>query len=238
MYRRVLSIAMGRSGSNAISRWIHAQYPPEAEAAYVLCTPTVLNDDLILNYFAPINNNFEIVRVESVDLSALQAAEQSTGIQMNSLTDRVIVYVWRDPWNHFASLIRAWVCWDELHKFPRIKEFYIPNHKRILRQALGIEKNLPENSIFLNFNEWFVSKNYRMEISAKLDLPTSENGRDIIWCPSGFERGRRHEKGAESFALLDRWKEYWQEPYYRELFKDKELVELASRFYSPPFSVE
>ena len=91
------------------------------------------------------------------------------------------------------------------------------------------------NSVFLNYNKWFYNKEYRKELSDKLLLPTSEKGINTIWKKSGFDKGELNSEGAQFFKILERWKSYIDKEYYRNLFQDKELIDLSKHFYEPPF---
>ena len=111
---------------------------------------------------------------------------------------------------------------------------YIPNHKVILKNVLGIGRRcLPESAVFLNYNEWFRSESYRNEVAGRLRLPTSHKGLSVVWIGSGFD----NVTDATKLSVFDRWREYEGDEGYRSLFKDEELVELASHFWKPPFAV-
>jgi len=235
LYQRILIILMGRTGSNAIPKWILSQCPNEWNVIYKsddhIWFPKFFN-----YYFDKLPLNPEVLRQECVRLLRFKEIQK----EHTSTNDdcKIIVYGWRDPWNHFASLLKFW----EYSKFMKNKTFnekiksirkeYIPNHKEVLSQALGIKNSLPDNAIFINYNEWFQSLEYRKKIAIDLELPTSEKEINKVWKQSGFEPDNEE---AQSLRVFDRWKEYIDNEEYRKLFEDKELVELSKQFWEPPF---
>lgn len=237
---------MGRGGSNALARWITSQYPSEANVQYFSDSGS-WKVQTFYEFFKPTPNAFQVYRQECVMLQRFREIASETNTPMDSFPDKCVAYAWRDPWNHLSSLLRFWFLrilkendgvLDEnewARKIREVKNTFIPNHKRILRQALGLEKFLPDNSVFINYNRWFSEAEYRAQIAEQLRLPTSEIGVDTIWNRSSFDAIK--ETGAQSLGVLERWKEYYEVPYYMDYFQDRELVELSAHFWKPPFLV-
>jgi len=221
---------MGRAGSNAISNWIFSQYPKEWNAVYKSDSEPSLK--FFYYYFDELALNPEVLRQQCIKLFKFKKIQK----KRMSINDdyKIVVYGWRDPWNHFAALLKFWDYKSRLwnKRLKSIKKKCIPNHKNILSQALGIKKFLPDNAIFLNYNEWFQSPEYRKKIATALELPTSEKNINKVWEKSKFEPDN---KNAQSLKVFDRWKEYIDNEDYRSFFEDKELIELSRQFWNPPF---
>lgn len=226
MYNRILTLFMGRSGSVAVPKWIAANYPNSSYRGGILT-----------QYEDPLPEKPEILRVET--------RFKYIKIQPPPQKNKIIVYGWRDPWNHFAALLQYWksdrylkIAPNEKHSrkhhFFMIKHIYIPNHKDILKQALGRASFLSPKEIFCNYNRWFIEEEYRKELAEKLNLPTHNKGLHEFWNFSAFQK-IEELKDASELDVLHRWKSYISDEQYMHLFEDKELVDLASQFWTPPF---
>lgn len=226
MHRRIMTLCMGRAGSVAIPQWITANYPG---ANY--------RGGFLIEYENPLPEQPEILRVE--------AYFKHVRFPPLPQKDKIIVYGWRDPWNHFAALLQYWKTerytkvappykQTEKHHFFALNEYYIPNHKQVLKQALGKAAFLSPKEIFCNYNRWFGEEEYRKELANKLELPTHDKGFNHLWNFSSFQK----EEDVTDISQLDvfnRWKHYVDDERYMQLFEDKELVDLASQFWPPPF---
>lgn len=185
------------------------------------------------DYYKPSPEGESVLRQECCHIYRLSEIGQELSIDMNSIRDKRLVYTWRDPWNHFAALLKYWEKEqrDMPTAIPHILADYIPNHKRVLKNALGIEQCLPSNALFINYNEWFRSDEYRQKVAMDLNLPSCDRGVTKVWMASAFDQC----SNAQEMRVENRWETYVDDPGYRGLFKDEELVDLASQFYPPPF---
>jgi hypothetical protein len=178
-----------------------------------------------------------VLRQECFRLDKLKAIGDNLGADMNTVVDKQVLYGWRDPWNHFASLISFWskrrkATLEECAQL--ISELYIPEHKRVLRNALDIEQHLPKNAIFWQYDKWFCDSEYRKHLSQKLGLASPDAGVNIVWNISSFDNTKRGDD-ARNLDICGRWRHYIDASEFRALFKDQELTDLASQFFIPPF---
>ena len=192
MFKHILCAAMGRSGSHAIARWVHAQYPEHLKST-VHSDPVAGEVPTFRRYLTEKPSEYIVFRQECIVIRRLAQYAMELGVDMDVFSDsKRLVYGWRDPWNHFAALLRYYERdnrhSDHASRLSVIHRMYIPNHKVILKNVLGIGRRcLPESAVFLNYNEWFRSESYRNEIAGRLRLPTSHKGLSVVWIGSGFD---------------------------------------------------
>jgi len=147
------------------------------------------------------------------------------------------VLILRDPFNNFASKYRwavngtrwtpqmDWV----IHELPELWKSYA-------REFLGLTHLMPAPKVFINYNRWFVDPEYREQLSRRLGLVSAEKGLGEVakWGPNtwgdsfdnlNFE-GRAHE-----MKVLERWRHFAGDPVFRQLFKDRELLELSEDIF-------
>lgn len=243
MYKKILCVIMGRAGSHAISQWIRAQYPQECNAQFK-SNCAIFRNPIVSTFLEDDSDNYVVYRQENLDFARVG---QMVNDHPDKLNEKIIVYSLRDPWNHFASLLQFWIVqksgvgakigkdWTKEKFVAYIKKHYVRNHIEMMSQALQLKETIPKKSVFINYNKWFVDKEYRREISDSLKLPTSENGIQIVWNSSSF---MQKVNVAQELNVFDRWKEYidWEE--YREIFQNKELITMSKQIFVPPFEVD
>jgi hypothetical protein len=143
------------------------------------------------------------------------------------------VLVLRSPWNQLASIL-AWK-----------KRWYLKNKDRFIHgwlnsanEYLGITHFLPKPKIFINFDEWFVNKQYRQLISEKMNIKFSDRGLNIV-LPMGYgKKGSSFDKmtymnKAQNMNVLNRWKKYYDNKIeFRDVLKsNKELKTLSKEIF-------
>ncbi|MFS8086906.1 MAG: hypothetical protein ACMG6H_14830 [Acidobacteriota bacterium] len=149
----------------------------------------------------------------------------------------IYVLILRDPFNNFASKYRwaingtkwtpqmEWVTGE----LPKLWKSYA-------KEFLGLTNLMPEPKVFINYNRWFTDEKYRVEIAGRLNLNSAERSlREVAkWGPNtwgdsfdnlDFE-GRAHE-----MKVLERWRHFADDPIFRQLFNDGELLELSERIF-------
>jgi len=85
--------------------------------------------------------------------------------------------------------------------------------------------------IVINYNKWFKEKKYRQEISKKLRLKYKEpKGISFFGGGSSFDN-IKYYKNPYRMKVLERWKQYVNNNTYKNIFKDKELIELSDKIF-------
>ena len=168
------------------------------------------------------------------------------------------VCIFRDPFNWIASMLKhadnSPPGYHILPDKPRLikdavesMDEEIPNNlgdtqpsrinqlKSQIKQALGREplqiKSCP--TVFISFNEWFQSEEYRRSISKSLGLKFSDltlnkvssNGRG-----SSFDKTSFHNN-AQSMKVLDRWSVFKNDSRFKRLL-DQELIDLSRDYFN------
>ena len=141
--------------------------------------------------------------------------------------ERITVLVLRDPFNTFASV------WHGKRRMRnRLHRFYRSQWKVYAREFLGETAFLPEDTIKVNFNEWFADRDYRRATADALGLDHVDRGRDEVSSDGGGSSftGQEYQNRGRDMAVLERWRHFIDDPEYLAAF-DKETVELSRRIF-------
>jgi hypothetical protein len=146
------------------------------------------------------------------------------------------VLVLRDPYNLLASRLKWFHGRGEPPAPERFAEFRAL-WKLYAREYAGMTSCLP-GAIHVNYNDWFRSRAYRDDIAARIGFHNRDRGVDEVarWGPAIGKRGASfdglaYDGRARTMAVMDRWREYADDPFFRAQFEDPELVELAHRIF-------
>ena len=160
--------------------------------------------------------------------------------------ERWNVLILRDPRNLFASRIhRAWKV--EHPAYPREMNDQmirvIETWKEHAREFLG-DTSVLSRRVGIYFNLWFNNENYRREVSARLELPFSDRGKEEVTAYGGgssFDGKSFHGKSDE-MKVLERYQMLSgkEKELFEKVMEDKELQELSQRLsrYEMSFSDE
>lgn len=140
------------------------------------------------------------------------------------------VLILRDPFNLFASKLR-WAYGTQykptLDSFPELVELW----KAYAKEFIG-ETNYLSNKLTISYNKWFTDKEYRIYLSDQLGLSWSDKGMykvarwgPVLWGDT-FD-SLDYDGRIPQMKVLERWKNYQDDPFYLRIFTDKELVELS-----------
>lgn len=145
------------------------------------------------------------------------------------------ILILRDPFNLLASKLK-WAYGDKhgpsLDSFPRIIQIW----KEQAKEFLG-ETNYLKNKIVINYNFWFTSKEYRILLAALLGLKFDDKGIHEIakWGPTTWEKtsfdGLKFDGNATKMNVLERWKNFQDDEFFRKLIADEELLVLSARIF-------
>jgi len=140
---------------------------------------------------------------------------------------RYRVVVLRDAFNLFASQHRASFMAPE--EIKRCVEIYKQYAEIFLKPGKQEECNI----ICINYNQWFLDPNYRIQLGRRFGVNiTADEFQKVpsIGGGSSFDGTSMNGK-AERMRVLERWKECQEDPGYRAIFKDIRLVELSDAIF-------
>jgi len=123
----------------------------------------------------------------------------------------------KDKWIEDASMIDA-------RGYKRVVR-YMKHWKIYAREHLGLTNYLPNNSICISFNKWFLDEDYRVEIANKLDLDYSDFALNVVGAVMGGGssfNGLNYDGRAQQMKVLDRWKVFEENSIYNGIFEQNE----------------
>lgn len=144
--------------------------------------------------------------------------------------DRYILVVMRNPFNLLASVMAYRGRRGGWKLDPgRAMDLWV----QIAREHLGETNRLDGlNSKIVNYDRWFVSEEYRRQISDFLDLEHTDAGLNRVSSYGGgssFDKKRYHGK-AQEMDVLNRWKVFADDRVYLDFLKRRpKIIELAEK---------
>jgi len=143
-------------------------------------------------------------------------------------TVRRDVVILRDPFNLFASRLRAFGPGSISPAAARI-------WRQHARPFLGKPHAGPRKPVLINFNRWASDLRERRRIARELELEFNDAGRWLVPPVAGGSSfdGQKHHDHPERMRLADRWKTYAADPRFTEAF-DERLIHDARALYDLP----
>jgi hypothetical protein len=162
------------------------------------------------------------------------AERETTWLGESSRQSTLLVL--RDPYNLLASRLKWFHGRGEDPTIERFGEFRFL-WKLYAREFLGITMWM-EDAVHVRYNEWFCSREYRDEIAGRIGFSNQDAGVSEIarWGPAlgrpaaSFD-GLRYDGRAQEMKVLERWKEFSEDQFFRAQFEDEELVDLSRRIF-------
>jgi hypothetical protein len=145
-------------------------------------------------------------------------------------------HVIRDPFNMFASRRKLSIKLErENRNTNRVgKVGWIDDKALSLWKEYAKGYLNPEpNDIWINFNEWYLSKEYRRSVSEAFGIDFTDVGLNIVSSHgygSSFE-GTSYDKQAQFMPVLERYKTMTRDSIYMDAMKDPEIRDLYSQIW-------
>ena len=153
--------------------------------------------------------------------------------------ERYDVLIIRDPFNLFASRMKG----NKPRENARTFDFMKVYSRRLnlpemwvtyAKECLGETNYLKNKKIAINYNLWFSSLEYRKSISGQLGLDFSDEGFNEVVRAGGI--GSSFDQTAfagraDKMDVLGRWKILADNPDYRQLFNNKELLDYSEKLF-------
>lgn len=139
-------------------------------------------------------------------------------------TKRTCVLILRDPFNMFASRMKAG---DFVF---RITNAHVKMWIQHAKEAMGVTSFLPD-LLVINYNDWVSSEKYRRRIENLLGLPETDSGiNNIFGVGSSFD-GKNYDGRATRMNVLKRWKGFGAFEGYRQLINNDKLWQLSRTIF-------
>ena len=144
------------------------------------------------------------------------------------------ILILRDPYNLFASQL-YWKKWrgEKFRNDPEHRKLLVEQWKCIAREFLNETNFIKENKVCINYNLWVTSRDYRKGLARKLELTFSDKGRNkVSRYGSGSSVDQQYKTGkGTTMRVLERWTLVKDEPVFRQILQDSELIELSKRIF-------
>lgn len=227
-------IGMSRSGNHAVINWILSQ--ATGRTCFINCAEPKFNpfhtarplDDgrsIVANFpdFDPdaegqgkfSDKEFLIYSYEDCFLGmvANRAFEKEHDRMVGPSLHRTDVLILRDPYNLFASRMRA--------GFGQVSDqVALRIWKQHAREFLGTRRYLKGSPVLINYNRWAAERAYRCRIAGKLRLEfTDANLHEVPSAGNGSSfDGFRYNGRAGRMKTLERWKYFARDESFTSLF--------------------
>lgn len=249
-------IGIPRSGNHAIIRWIASHFPEVYFYNNIKSDKTPQTHPIIKWPDGDYNRRFrhkvglgevefrECVMYSVENLTISRVKDKISGI--NGVTNHFDlglskkefdVLILRDPFNMIASN------WKHAYSKRKQREWDLARRIKVMEDLLfkweGYaleflrETTYLKDPILISFNNWFSNKEYRKEISSKLGLVFSDkviNHVPYFGGSSSFDK-KRYDGRAQQMKVLERWKIFKNDKYFRCIFKDQEIWELSNKIF-------
>jgi hypothetical protein len=144
----------------------------------------------------------------------------------------------RDPFNLIASKIR-WAVHGHRNIPPLDSLTSLPElWKSHARAYLG-STSIPQTTLTnVSYNRWFTDHAYRQSLAIELGISTGDEGRNRVaqWGPNvwgdSFDNMTLDGRATE-MKVLERWKNYATDRFFRHLVQDRELIDLSLQIFGP-----
>jgi hypothetical protein len=164
-------------------------------------------------------------------------------VAVGQCSDVTFVLSMRDPFNMMSSVINH-------KKLFNPKKYNKKSKKKSLRKVLsrlakwkqhaneflGKTNYLPNDKIFINYNEWVVNQDYRNGIASKFNNNCDDSEWNILSPDGGGSTfDKMNCQDVCQMDIFNRWKVCVKDELkfdiFREIFKDKEIINLSSQIF-------
>lgn len=247
-------IALRRSGHHAIVNWIAGQidgyqvflnecHPGKNPFTSCRKSNSLLGEHARKDYMGkPVKKEAIIYNYEDQDIPQIISAtfERHRTRWLGVSKRKFDVLILRDPFNLFASRLK-WRAGPD--RTINREEFLLTRNrwKAYAREYLGETNYLPDKAC-VNYNEWFSNTDYRRNLSNQLQLKFNDRGLHQVarHGPNGRNSnesfdGLKYDGAAQKMKVLERWRNYINDPFFLELVMDPELLDLSARVFGDDF---
>jgi hypothetical protein len=228
-------IGLRRSGNHAILNWIRKQLPDDH--CFLDDPPIRQLSDQISAARKDHSSEVILYSVEDENLPYLisEVIFQERFQLFGEKVESIDIIILRDPFNLFASRLKSDII-ETRSRYLNFVDLWI----QYAREFLGETSHLKGNVVFINYNDWFLSKEYRVKIAKELGLSFNDSGVDEVPSRGGgssFDGSRFNNKGSQ-MDVLARWKVMQNNSEFRQCFGDGEIIRLSKKLFNLPEATE
>lgn len=240
----IIVMGLARTGSHSIINWICKQL--SGKIYYFNNCNQDLDARNKIIYNSKENHSYNVYSLENFDLDGFKK------LYGNKNFSKIIIII-RDPANWIASSLKYGgrlakiekplkvgirKSWD--NKKINYVEYFCQSKSRIemyyqyMNQVLGNFDYIGKDFIIVNYNKWFVDKNYRKEIASKIGFTFTDNGiNDVVnfGFGSSFDK-TKYNKKANNMKVLDRWKNYKDDLDFKKFMSDEKLIKFSKDYFN------
>jgi hypothetical protein len=229
--KKILLLAMGRSGHHAIINWIAQNHSGPVEHHNHCClgweNKTLLPwKNRIDKYNKKMAGEKMIIKnIEDFDMDDFDLIKD-----FDFVKGAQVYIILRDHYNWIASSFKTGGYAKEKMNAPLENQRgeLKPSRKELwIKQA---EHALNNKFQSINYNKWTLDKSYRTELCSDLGLSKEDKG---LLDMSRYCGGSSFEKGSsvETEKLMKRWQVFSEDQEYLKIVSDKKMVNLTEKFF-------
>jgi hypothetical protein len=161
--------------------------------------------------------------------------EKKHDLYLGKTERRHDIIIVRDPFNLIASRLKS-----NMIRVKDSRQNFIYLWIAYAKEHVGETDYLKHNKLCINYNQWCSDIDYRRSIADRLNLEFSDAGIDKIASHGGgssFDRNNPDIKASE-MDTGNRWKYYVDDPYYRKLVRNRELLFYARQIFGDDLVTE
>jgi len=185
---------------------------------------------------AALNKDFLLYSYENRPLKEIAQGkvEKFHDRSLGKSLHRFDILVLRDPFNMVASMLKK----TDKTELKKYREASITNArldlwKEYAREFLGLTNYLTNNKLVISFNKWTVNRQYRRSLAEKIGLKFTDHSMSSV---SEFGKGSsfdglKFNGQADKMKVLERWKEFETDEFYKNIFQDEEVAALSKEIF-------
>lgn len=237
MKKAYLVLAMKRSGHHAVIYWIAHNLSNRTElyndcckgwkAKHLIPNPIGKNPMNVViggKKGQPIDN--AIFNIEDFDVSHLERFDFSQFKPFSEAEEKYVMIILRDPYNWIASCIKGG---GGPLKYLDDRVNLWKKQAKFCASASQYKKDIYR----VSYNRWFTSEEYRKSLSVALGMKSYDKGINLVpprGNGSSFD-ARRYNGKAQDMKVLERWKEYKDDPRLIKYFKGTNLPHISEKMF-------
>jgi hypothetical protein len=229
---------MRRSGQHAVAHFIYRMYePPKRRCNNRKAGSRTFGKSKGDRAEGNLKGDLELLMINyedhhvGNDVNCPRCLIQNHSSVVGSALDTRYLLCLRDPFNLFASRMKQYEDRISREKIIHNTRATVDLWKNHAREFTGRTRFLP-NLITVNYNEWVMHEAYRRDLADRLGVRYKrEDWNRTTQEGGGSTFDKKTIDKADDMKLFERWKTVRDDPVYRGLFLDREIIELSEQIF-------